>query len=313
MIKDTSDRKGNEFPYLPGESFKRSDLHELFGGSFQQGMTSANEKSDFLIFHDEVNNQEFGYDIWQGFQADGSFHYTGQGIKGDQKMSRSNLALLRANDQMLPIHLIESSKGLCTYIGRFALGEPPYFEKLAPDIQGGNLRKVFVFNLIPLSTSLKINSDSPSSAEVTGEDHTWAPPSFAPIEKGVIRSEKSVIDLIEHKLQSEFGQYLIAQGHTPLNHTFQILNSKGFLKPDFWVPDLKLVIEAKPSSAREYVRLAIGQVLDYANLARLEGVSISPAILLPNMPAKDLVTLLSSLEITLIVKSGIGFEFIHPS
>lgn len=74
--------------------------------------------------------------------------------------------------------------------------------------------------------------------------------------------------MIEYELQTRFGKYLISKGHTPLSHTFKFSNLQGGLKPDFWVPDLELVIEAKASSARDYVRLAIGQVLDYANLAK---------------------------------------------
>jgi hypothetical protein len=308
MLKDKEAGR-QVFPYLLGESFKRSDLHKLFGGSFRHGMTSANNKSDFLLFHDEKSNHQFGYDRWQGFQADGSFHYTGQGIKGDQKLSRSNSGLIRANERLLPIHLIESKDGLCTYMGRFALGDPQYFEKLAPDIGKGSLRKVFVFNLIPVSSQKNPRSDVPNQMQVTGENLEWSPPNFISLTKSQVGQEDSLINLVEYELQAKFGKYLISQGHTPFNHNFMIADCKGTLKPDFWVPDLKLVIEAKASNAREYVRLAIGQVLDYANLARLEGTKMNPAILLPSPPAQDLRNLLHSLGITLIVESRSGFDF----
>ena len=299
-----------KFPYMLGESFKRSELHERIGGSFRHGMTSANKGADFLLFHDEESNYRFGYDQWQGFQADGSFHYTGQGIKGDQKLTRSNLGLLRTNEKSLPIRLIESKGGICTYLGRFALGAPQYFEKLAPDVKKESLRKVFVFNLIPVSAVKDIKKMKLSQPQVMGQNQDWTAPSSTPLKKEMSEQEESIINLIEYELQTRFGKYLISKGHTPLSHTFKFSNLQGSLKPDFWVPDLQLVIEAKASSARDYVRLAIGQVLDYANLAKLEGASMSPAILLPSYPAHDLGELLHSLGITLIVESKDGFDFI---
>lgn len=297
------------FPYSPGERFKRSDLHKTFGGSFRHGMTSANSKSDFLLFHDEESNHQFGYDIWQGFQADGSFHYTGQGIKGDQKMTRANLALIKADEMRHPIHLIESKGGHCTYIGRVVLGNPPFFEKQAPDIEKKGTRNVFVFNLLPLSRTIRGKDEIPVSVSVVGHDLPWYPPDFTPLIKRQEKVEESVVNLIENQLQAEFGNYLIRQGHNPINHLFTLPGSKGVLRPDFWIPSLKLVVEAKPSSAREFVRLAIGQALDYVNLAKLEGVPMSPAILLPQSPTKDLVQLINSLGITLILKGSDGFTF----
>lgn len=67
------------FPYSPGDQFKRADMHDLIGGSFRHGMTKCNGGNDYLLFHDPKNSKKFGYDKWEGKQADGSFHYSGQG------------------------------------------------------------------------------------------------------------------------------------------------------------------------------------------------------------------------------------------
>jgi hypothetical protein len=300
------------FPYRPGETFKRADLHAFFGGSFQHGMTSANSGSDFLLFHDEESNHQFGYNLWQGFQVDGSFHYTGQGVKGNQKMTRSNLALMKSYEKMNPIHLIESKHGVCTYIGRFTLGSPTYFEKQAPDIEKRGTRKVFVFNLIPITMVVaKDNSDADFDT-ITGNDLPWVAPNFTPIQTSGAAEKSTVMELHENLLQAEFGNFLIKSGNPPLNHIFNFSNVKGGLKPDFWIPSLGFVVEAKPSSAREFTRLAIGQVLDYANLASLEGNPMSPAILLPDSPSVDLVRLIKLLGITLILKQDQDFIFLRP-
>lgn len=298
------------FPYSVGENFKRADLHSLFGGSFRHGMTSANHGRDFLLFHDDSSSREFGYDVWEGFQADGSFHYTGQGTKGDQKMTRSNLSLVRANSRGVPIHLIESTSGICTYIGRYVLGIPNYFIRQAPDVEKRKVREVFVFNLMPISNTF--NEDGDSKGLVIGEDQKWVEPDLSSTIKKVLNQEETSIDFAEMRLQAEFGNYLISKGIIPLIHNFTLTDKKGVLKPDFWLPSMGLVVEAKPTSTRDHVRLAIGQVLDYANLARLEGKTMIPAILLPARPSKDLCELIASLGITLITKLNSGFDFSEP-
>jgi hypothetical protein len=75
------------------------------------------------------------------------------------------------------------------------------------------------------------------------------------------------------------------------------------LAPDFVVQEWGLIIEAKPTTSREHVRLAIGQVLDYQNLLNREGFALSPAVLLPQRPSEDLTELMSRLGITLVVES----------
>ena len=73
-------------------------MHEKVGGSFRHGMTSCSEGNEFLLFHDKKKSVKFGYHVWEGLQADGKFHYTGQGTQGDQTLTKSNLALIRAGE-----------------------------------------------------------------------------------------------------------------------------------------------------------------------------------------------------------------------
>jgi hypothetical protein len=105
---------------------------------------------------------------------------------------------------------------------------------------------------------------------------------------------------------------MIQLGHKVENYEFKFENFKGRLKPDLWIADLNYVVEAKASSAREYVRLGIGQVLDYVNLAKIQGIQMKPALLLPNLPTSDLKELVSDLGITLIVRDMDSFVLIEP-
>lgn len=296
------------FPYKVGDTFKRSELHKIVSGSFRQGMTSCLKENAFLLFHDKKSGIEFGYDKWEGLQADGSFAYTGQGIEGNQKLTRGNSALIKAHESGKPIHLIESNKGICEYLGEYALGDP-YFEiKKASDIRR-NERNVFVFKLIPVSR-LFVRIDSINKDLVlTGKKSEWNAPNDSEIfSKGKAVSDRNILR-IEHGLQKRFGEFLLTQGQTVQKYQFKFENAKGILEPDFWVNSMRLVVEAKASSAREYVRIGIGQVLDYANLSEINNTSFKPALLFPNKPSNDLCKLIYKLGILLIIESESGFEF----
>ena len=303
--------KNETFPYRVGEKFKRSEMHKIVGGSFRHGMTSCSNGTEFLLFHDSKKNKKFGYDVWEGAQIDGSFHYTGQGTIGDQKLNKSNKALIKSDDLGHKIHLIESNDGICTYIGEFMLGEPQYEIRDAPDVNKHKMRKVFVFKLIPVTKSV-LSENNFKIREVGFESKIWTPPNSST----VVISNKVIPETSsqrhEHKLQADFGNYMIQLGHKVENYEFKFENFKGRLKPDLWIADLNYVVEAKASSAREYVRLGIGQVLDYVNLAKIQGIQMKPALLLPNLPTSDLKELVSDLGITLIVRDMDSFVLIEP-
>jgi hypothetical protein len=295
------------FPYSPGDRFKRSEMHELVGGSFRHGMTSCSNGAEFLLFHDAKKSKKFGYDIWEGFQADGSFHYSGQGTSGDQELTKSNAALITAHDLGKRIHLIESVDGVCTYLGRFVLGEPKYFEKMAPDISQADVRRLYVFNLLPVDGQ---NSSSTSDyvETVRGVTKNWSAPEFSKISYETQSSTNRQLVRAEFELQARFGEFLNTFGHTPYRHEFKIEKKKGSLTPDFWVPCLGIVVEAKPTLERETLRLAVGQVLDYAELSSLEGVGMSPFLLLPDLPSKQLFNWIRSLNIHVVNPHKEGFR-----
>lgn len=143
-----------KFPFQPGDRITKSSIHLQLGGTLQQAMTSCLQGSAFLLFHDPKTAKKYGYDMWEGRQPDGSFHYTGQGTKGDQSLSRGNRVLMNAHQENKPIYLFtrEARPGDArlgnpyTYVERVRLGETPYTLRQAPDIRG-ELRWVFVFVL----------------------------------------------------------------------------------------------------------------------------------------------------------------------
>ena len=103
--------------------------------------------------------------------------------------------------------------------------------------------------------------------------------------------------------------FLLEQGHDVLSFDFKLPGAKGTLRPDFWIQDLGLIVEAKPSISREHIRMAIGQVFDYIHLASQLKLQMKPAVLLPSLPSRDLIDLLHELGIQLIYKSDATFHF----
>ncbi len=303
-----------------GESLPKKKIHELefagtkVRGSDQHAMTSCLDKSAFLIFHDPVEGKRFGYDVWEGEQADGSFHYTGMGVKGNQVLSRGNKGLLEAADAGRPIHFfrrplpgVKREQGdPYTYEGLVTLGWPPYEVRRAPD-EDGNERDVFVFKLLPVGkTGLEVENEELPTGIPVGEFANWIPPAAQTAAQSKQQTEPPTAELVENQLHGRFGEFLTSLGFKPESVAISLQGLKGALRPDFVLRDVGFVIEAKASSSREDVRLAIGQVLDYRYLLDLMDVKCKPAILLPQGPTPDLVDLLKTLNVALIVERSDG-------
>lgn len=81
----------------------------------------------------------------------------------------------------------------------------------------------------------------------------------------------------------------------------------GRLVCDAYEDDRKNLIEAKSSSGRGYIRMAVGQLLDYAFLGKKEYPTLHLAILLPKKPEAEVLTWLQGLKISVIWKQGKTF------
>lgn len=88
---------------------------------------------------------------------------------------------------------------------------------------------------------------------------------------------------IEDKLLEDYKQWLIAKGRAPSALEF------GRLRCDCWEKARRNLIEAKASTRREDIRMAVGQLLDYSFRAKTKFKNINLAILLPKEPAPDFV------------------------
>jgi len=81
----------------------------------------------------------------------------------------------------------------------------------------------------------------------------------------------------------------------------------GRIECDAWEEERQNLIEAKGSTSREDIRMAVGQLFDYA-FQRKEGLKQPhKAILLPAEPARDSVEWLEPLGIKIIWRRGRSF------
>lgn len=291
-----------QFSMTPGEVIQRRELHNLYGGAWQGGIEPSGKSANIFLFT-SVSGQSYGYNF-DGLQENGEFFYTGDGQEGDQSLEvGGNKAILESASSQRALRLFrESGKGSVEYIGEFELAAPPYHSEVAPD-KNGELRSVLVFHLKPVgavsSNRLVDQVDFSVEEFVLGPSEQATKTSFT----RNVKASSSVGERKEIKLQQAFEQWLIEGGHIPSGAKLRVRGAAVTLKPDLVVPDIKLVIEAKASSSRGYIREAIGQVLDYtSNIRRIwNDPEWGSAILVPEGPSKDLQELLDQLEITVFI------------
>ena len=94
---------------------------------------------------------------------------------------------------------------------------------------------------------------------------------------------------VEAALMKRYQEWRVSEGHGVTGKGILLPGETKPLRIDLYDVDRAELIEAKGSAEREYVRLALGQVLDYARYVEHEHL----AVLLPEKPKMDLIDLLA--------------------
>ena len=106
---------------------------------------------------------------------------------------------------------------------------------------------------------------------------------------------------VEAKLLSDYEQWLGEQGRQLSAVKYNRIQCDG------WEKERRNLIEAKGSTRREDIRMAVGQLLDYAFQGKEEFKQPHMAILLPGEPDPDSVKWLEPLGIKIIWRRGRSF------
>lgn len=109
---------------------------------------------------------------------------------------------------------------------------------------------------------------------------------------------------VEDELLRGYRNWLESKGHN-----LRAIKYNGRLQSDGYEKERQNLIEAKASASRENIRMAVGQLLDYAFLG-MENNFGEPnkAMLLPTKPDLDLEKWLQHLHISIIWREGESFK-----
>ncbi|WP_151083873.1 hypothetical protein [Nocardioides cynanchi] len=280
-----------------GETLLRKDLHDRWGGGRYGGMEPSVKAQSVFIFSNPSVGAAFGYK-YDGWHADGTLHYTGDGQVGDQSLrTGGNKSLMDAGKLGRTIRVFRSEERDTTYLGLFELAHPPYYRADALDRQG-EVRSVLVFRLSPLGDVLKDPIDDADPDTAIPEE---LPVEANNVDKYAAQRPDEPREAVrrEAQLVGRYTEWLNAQGQATVRHRVPIPGG-GYLFTDVFNKATEELVEAKASAARSYVRAALGQVLDYARFLDHE----AKAVLLPVRPSADLIELLTSHECAVIWEEG---------
>jgi len=134
-----------EAEFLPGTTYRRRDLHEVYRGQEQGGICTPRKFPIILLFSGKSGNP-YGYaDYWDDSDV---FHYFGEGQSGDMEFLRGNRAIRDHAKDGKELHLFETlGSGDVRYMGRMTyIG---YDEVTGVLDAAGKRRTAIVFRLSP--------------------------------------------------------------------------------------------------------------------------------------------------------------------
>jgi hypothetical protein len=115
----------DQLPFIPGQHYKRADLHMQYGGNWQSGITPSRSYPYIFIFSGS-SGSSYGYqDRWENENV---FSYTGEGQEGNMKFIRGNLALRDHLQNGKRVFLFEAiGKGYVEFVSELEIFEFDYF------------------------------------------------------------------------------------------------------------------------------------------------------------------------------------------
>lgn len=132
--------------FTKGNVYKRSEIHSIYGGQQQGGISTPIKCPIIFIFSGDIGSN-YGYS--DGWKADGLFDYTGEGQVGPMTFVRGNSAIRDHVKNGKSIYLFESlNKGFVKFVDEMVC--VGYHDDIAPD-RNGDQRMIIVFELLPLT------------------------------------------------------------------------------------------------------------------------------------------------------------------
>ncbi|WP_327067658.1 hypothetical protein [Kitasatospora sp. NBC_01302] len=312
---------------VPGMLTTRDAVRAAYGGRTQRGISSSGTTPNVFLYSDHGSAAEHGYDFDGWAEDDEVYHYTGEGPSGDQELVDGNKAILEHANPKKPraLHVFvgEGRKGssgpvIQRYIGEFTLDlDEPYLERWNVG-QDGRDRKVFVFRLRPVAdarfhrvvkdrtpkatknTRIKLPAKATSARLIAPEQNKTPETSYEA--QGGTRK----VTRWESGLSDAFLAHLEGLGHDVGRYQLTVKGSRAPLYTDLYDATDDVLYEAKSKHDRPYVRMAVGQILDYQR--HIGSDSVRLGIVLPAEPEEDVRAYTEGLGIHLVIQNGDKFE-----
>ncbi|HEV3071962.1 MAG TPA: hypothetical protein VGY76_11120 [Solirubrobacteraceae bacterium] len=286
----------------PGDTIRRVDLHAQYGGRRQGGISPSKVSDNVFLITAPAIGERHGY-LYDGPREDGYYHYTGEGQYGDQLMAQGNRAIKDHEAEGRDLQLFSARNTELTYIGQYTYVDH-YFAD-APETNQGELRSVIVFRLS------QVNGISPGPNRSKLDRLSSAPVTEIPVEQAITEStliegdrEPYLAERREQKLVRAFLASLENQGHEVCRLQFRPRGEPAPLFCDLYDKTSNTLYEAKGTVARPAIRMAIGQLADYARLIK---PTPGKALLVPQEPRVDLLALLAREGIAVVWPGADGF------
>jgi hypothetical protein len=272
----------------PGDTIRRTELHAQYGGRRQGGISPSKVSNNVFLITDPDRGERHGY-LYDGPRADGFFHYTGEGQYGDQLMAQGNRAVRDHGAEGRDLQLFSAHGTELTYIGQYAYVDD--YTADAPETNHGQLRSVIVFRLEQLD-GISPGPNRSKLDRLPTERVTEIPVEQAITESTLIEGDREpyTAERREQKLVRDFLASLENQGHEVCRLQIRPPQEPTPIFCDLYDKTTNTLYEAKGTVVRHAIRMAIGQLADYA---RLLDPSPGKALLVPQQPRPDLCDLLA--------------------
>jgi hypothetical protein len=288
---------------LPGETIERETLQERYGGRTHGRIGPSTRSPNVLLFSDPPAGEPHG--LFDGWRADGCFHYTGEGQRGDQRMKSGNAAILNHAAAGRALRLFLGARGRVAYEGEFGLApDRPFYTTDAPEAGDGPVRNVIVFRLWPLDvrpkpSSSRLDRVNRAGVEEVPVEEQWTERAFVAPSWQADEGERR-----EQALVLAYRDHLLSQGHEISRLKIVPPGEAKPLFSDLIDRTTNTLFEAKGTVERGAIRMAVGQLLDYSRF-----LTPTPriAVLLPSRPRPDLEELLKSAGVELVWREGKRF------
>ena len=289
------------FDLNPGNTIRRTELHERFGGRRQGGISPSKASDNVFVITAPDRGEAYGY-VYDGWGADDFFHYTGEGQTGDQQMTQGNRTVRDHESEGRELHVLEAHGTELTYIGQFRYHDN--YQADAPEVDDGPTRKVLVFRLAQI-TGDRSGPKRTRLDRLGGERVKEVPVEQYLTESTLIEGDREPYESErrEQKLVRSYTERLEREGHEVCRLQFLPEGEAAPLFCDVFDKTTRTIYEAKGTVTRNAVRMAIGQLMDYA---RFVHPPVGRTILLPEEPRPDLIALAQSQGIDVVTPKGEG-------